>query len=518
MANSKKPSSSKRSGRGKKTNASPAGDDAKKRKSKAVEPKPKETAAKQSRKRPARKAQPNSLPPTNKAAITAPQIILGSQEPPQIVGPSLPFDIDNPRFHGLDPAVLDQWYSENLKLHEYPDPNAIEVDENGYVLGYTTKPDGRGYCLRDNESHIIVPDAVMQGLFQTDLPNLLKNGGVPSRTVLKMLTGLQPTDDDGLFKMPSDLLSRLLDLNLPDPLNAKGGKGKGGKGGGGQPLASPQLVEQVVDQAFAAAKVGEVGYNDNLVVQVQNAEFLDASKATFFLNSWVKIAKRGHITMWVECDPPALSVIGKAAGYGHFCCKPNSRGQGVGFTIHPRLELLGPPESIWAIANVGGIRDLRPGFRLHLRDKTSGLEFYAEVLHLKSMRGGPAQTAPIRYKQCEETVIGNRGLTQPILVGGDFNTFLNNTSDTLPLTQAGYQLVYPHDTTSTQAMGGRLDGLFVYQLSQKVGHYQIFNWWKDARIRRTLTDHGCGRFVIYNTGGSATDAGDSGQSVEVVTQ
>lgn len=192
MANSKKPSANnKRSGRGKKTNASPPQDDAKKRK-KTGEPSPKPETAAKPRKQRMRKVPkaPEPFQPPTIEAITTPQIILAPQEPVQIVGPSLPFNIDDPRLHGLDPAVLDQWYSENLKLHEYPDPNSIEVDDDGYVVGYVTKPDDRGYSIRESDSHIIVPDAVLTGLFKVNLPDLLKRGDAPSRSVLKLLTGL----------------------------------------------------------------------------------------------------------------------------------------------------------------------------------------------------------------------------------------------------------------------------------------------------------------------------------------
>jgi hypothetical protein len=47
------------------------------------------------------------------------------------------------------------------------------------------------------------------------------------------------------------------------------------------------------------------------------------------------------------------------------------------------------------------------------------------------------------------------------IVAGDFNDFIDkNTQVTAPLTAAGYLLVYPNDNTSTQSMGGRLDGFF----------------------------------------------------------
>lgn len=440
--------------------------------------------------------------------VEVPSIILGAVPPVQIVGPSLPFNIDHERLRSVDPAVLERWRSDNLVVHPYPDPKTIEVDTNGFVVGYQSAPEGRSYALRPAEGQIVVPQPVLHTLMQDSLPQLLKSGNVPSQTVLKLISGLKPRGKAGdRFTVPAELLHSLLDLDLPDPLGAKG------PGGGGRPVPSPQLAEQVYKQLLKG--VPQVGWKDNLVFGVQNGEFLDASKANFYLAVWQMIMLTNHVCAWVEVNGDALKVIAAGMGYGHFAAKANSRGQGVGFTLHPRLELLGKPETIWAIANVGNTPDLRPGFRLHVKDKVSGKEYYTEVVHQKSMRGGMNQTAQTRYDQNVEVVKGNQGLSG-VFVGGDWNCFLNTTKDTDPLKQAGYKLVYPNDSTSTQAMGGRLDGLFTYQVAEKVGHYQVINGWKSKLIGRGVTDHGYCRFVIYDTGGPATDGDADSQDVEVV--
>jgi hypothetical protein len=440
-----------------------------------------------------------------------PKIVL-DQTPPAIVGPSLPFDIDHPSLKGLDPAVVEAWREENIQVHEYPDRDSIDVDEDGYVVGLTMAPADRSYAVRE-QTHVIMPDKLVHGLMQDHLPNLLKSGNVPSPTVLKLLSGMKSTKQDGTrYKVPSELLHGLLNLNLPDPQAAKGGRSGGG--GGGNKVPSPQLAEQVYKQLLAG--VPKAGYNDNLAVIIQNGEFLNASKASFYLEVWKMIQETAHIGMWIECDLAALTVIGKALGYGYFACKANSRGQGVGFLVHPRLKLLSAPETIWEIAWVANrsIADLRPGYRLHVKDTVSGEEFYIMVMHPKSMRGGMNQTSPIRVEQFDEAVKANQGLS-PIILAGDLNCILPNTSDIQPLIKANYKLVLPTDTTATQSMGSRLDGALTLLLKLLIGHYQVFNGWKNKQIGRGVTDHAMVRFILFGTGGPATDP-DTNYSVEVV--
>lgn len=276
----------------------------------------------------------------------------------------------------------------------------------------------------------------------------------------------------------------------PDPSVDKkqGGKGGSGKGGGGrQQQASPQVVLAEVQKAFAG--VSAVGHNGPLVFGEFNAEFGNASKANFYATSYAEIVKRHHLLFCEEVDFNFLQTVGKANSYGYFCCKANSRGQAVGFLVHPRLRVIGQPTEYSQVANVQGIPDLRPAYRLDLEDKTTGYKFSVVVVHLKSMRGGPKVTAPVRYQQCQ-IIAQVLGSSKEIILAGDFNTFLNNTTDTQPLTQAGFKLVFPGDNTSTQSMGGRLDGFFTYQLTAKLGFYQIRNWWKNKKLGRSLSDHG----------------------------
>src|SRR5207237_8777987 len=131
---------------------------------------------------------------------------------------------------------------------------------------------------------------------------------------------------------------------------------------------------------------------------------------------------------------------------------------------------------------------LRPAYRLDLEDSATGMKFSAVVVHLKSMRGGPASTSPVRYQQCQiiQQVLG----TDPVIIAGDWNCFVNNTHDMDPLTTNGYKVVNPGDSTSTQKMGGRLDCFVTSNITVKLGRYQVRNFWKNQTIGRAFSDHG----------------------------
>lgn len=261
---------------------------------------------------------------------------------------------------------------------------------------------------------------------------------------------------------------------------------KSGGGHGKSAAASPQVVHQEVSAALAGLSL--VNYQGNLVVGEFNAEFGNASKATLFAAAYAELVKRHHLIFFEEIDHGFLQTLGSANGYGWRVSTANTRNQAVGFLVHPRLDIINMEEWV-EVGNVQGVPDLRPAFALELKDKTTGFVFWAVVVHLKSMRGGPVVTAPVRYQQCALLAKRIAGRTN-VLLGGDWNTFLNNTQDTLPLTQAGAKLVFPGDTASTQSMGGRLDGFFAYQLKVKVGRYQVRNFWRNRKLGRTLSDHG----------------------------
>lgn len=328
-------------------------------------------------------------------------------------------------------------------------------------------------------------------------------------------TGLTPEISSlGIHGLTARKVS-ILSLPPVTPLQAKGGKHGG-------PQASPQVVHQEVLKSFAGVPL--VGKEGDLVIGEFNFEFLNASKAKYYAQAYEEIVKRHHLLLCVEVDHPGVSTIGAANGYGYWTSSANTRNQAVGIIAHPRLRKLAIEEWV-EVGNVQGVPDLRPGFAIQFEDTVSGLKFWACVFHLKSMRGGPAATAPIRYQQCQLIAKRLQGRTNVIL-GGDWNCFLNNTTDTQPLTQAGCKLVYPNDSTSTQVMGGRLDGFFTYQLSVKLGAYKVRNFWKIKALGRSLSDHGllsCRTFKLACKPGSndpacqpGGDKDDESQSPDIV--
>lgn len=438
------------------------------------------------------------------------KIVLNPEVPVKIVGPAVPFDFDDKRLEGIDPEVLHQLYSESVQVHEYPDPNTIQVDENGFVVGYGTAPAGKSHVVAAPDEHVAEPGSTLHGLVRKDLPGL-KSMRAPR--IKKLVSGLPSIEEVGtsVLRIPPDLLEALLTKYGKQRRRDKSrGKSKG-QGGNHQPLPGPQLMLQVVTQLLSENGITEVGNEGDLVVGIQNGEFLTASKANFYLDAWAAIAKTAHVLMVVEANAEGLAVIGKAIGYGHYCSKCNSRDQAVGFLIHPRLRLTGEPVSIWEVANVGASPDLRPGFLLPLQDTASGLEFEVEVKHLKSMRGGEQQTSPIRIRQSVEDARAIKARDgKPVLIGGDLNCKLDTTHDLDPMLKDGFVLIEADSTTATHQMGSRLDGVITYHLEKTVDGYQVTSWWSDKRIGRALTDHSYVRMHIKGTGRPATGSGGKG--------
>lgn len=164
-----------------------------------------------------------------------------------------------------------------------------------------------------------------------------------------------------------------------------------------------------------------------------------------------------------------------------------SRGQAVGFLVNPRLEVT-KTTSIDPVADVHNIPDLRPAFRIDMRDTATGENMSAVVVHLKSMLGGPDSTAPIRAQQAQ--ILANElGPSFKGIIAGDWNTFLDRTTDLNPLKAAGFQIANPADRSSTQSMGGRLDGFLTRGLSGNLSPETINPFFKNPLITRGLSDH-----------------------------
>ncbi len=227
-----------------------------------------------------------------------------------------------------------------------------------------------------------------------------------------------------------------------------------------------------------------------LLIGAWNMLFLDPFKANYFLDTYKEILTCHHLLAVEEVNFQALSIIGRACGYGYFTSTANSRGQAVGFLLHPRLEVIRRVEYP-QITGIYDIPDLRPALQLDLYDNVARKRFSVVVVHLKSMRGGEGITGMVRFRQLQKLmeIIGETG--EPTLVLGDFNCRLNSTSNTSPLTANGFALFDAEDETSTQAMGGRLDGVFHKNLppSFRLGDYSVHRFWSSSIIGSTLSDH-----------------------------
>ncbi|MBC7999963.1 MAG: hypothetical protein IAF58_18555 [Leptolyngbya sp.] len=266
---------------------------------------------------------------------------------------------------------------------------------------------------------------------------------------------------------------------------AQGG-GKKPKGGGGRALPKPSDVDTVVSQYLTG--LSDVGMEGDLVIGEFNMEFLDAAKVKLFQQTYEKIVKKFHIIGCVEVDSGGLQAIANAVPeYTAYTSVANTRNQAVGFLVHKRFKVLSV-KSIDAVANVSGVPDLRPAYCLELEDLTSGAVFTVVVVHLKSMRGGPAQTGPVRYKQCQ--ILANAlGKDFSGIILGDFNTFLNNSPDYAPLINAGFKLLNPTSTAGTHSMKSRLDGYFFMSLPHKLGKYGNRQIWANQVFGRGFSDH-----------------------------
>lgn len=288
-------------------------------------------------------------------------------------------------------------------------------------------------------------------------------------------TGVDETDLASLFKRSKRNKNR----------------GKGGGGGQGKALPNPAIVEAMVKKLVGRMAVvggAGMGMTGNLVLGECNFEFGSLSKARYFKDSYRMIVERHHIIFASEIDDQFLDHLATLApGYKAFTSVANTRNQAVGFVVHPRLKVLNQI-SYDEVANVQGVPDLRPAFRLDLEDTVTGDKFAVVVVHLKSMRGGPQVSGKVRYQQCAimATKLG-KGFVG--VIAGDWNTFLDRTSDLDPLINAGFKIVYPNDTTATHAMGGRLDG-YVQLNMGGLGCMTVRQLFADPTIGRGLTDHG----------------------------
>ena len=258
------------------------------------------------------------------------------------------------------------------------------------------------------------------------------------------------------------------------------------KEGKPRPLPDAGVVASEVGKSVQGMPMATA--DGNLILGEWNMEFLTGDKAAYFKDTYKQIVPRHHLMFVEEANADGLAKIAQDNGYNFEISRDNSRGQAVGFLVHPRLKVLGTT-TYEEIANVNNIPDLRPAFRVDLQDTATGEKFSAVTVHLKSMRGGPEQTAPVRTEQAQR-LVNVLGPNFSGIIAGDWNSILNKSNELKPLTDAGYKLLNPTDGTSTQSMGGRLDGFFYKNIPWLMSNPEVRPFFENPKVTRGLSDHG----------------------------
>lgn len=258
----------------------------------------------------------------------------------------------------------------------------------------------------------------------------------------------------------------------------------------GKALPDARVIYSEVARELKGMPLAQIT-GEHLALGAWNMEFLTWAKATYFLDSYKEVVLRHHLLAVEEANTPGLATLARACGYRFFISTVNSRGQAVGFLVHPRLRVLRRVEYL-DVADVRHVPDLRPALRLDLYDPLGDVSFSVVVVHLKSMLGGPEATSKIRIEQLSKLIHCLGTATDCLLVLGDFNCYLNDTSDTRPLTGDGYVLQNRLDQSATHHLGRRLDGLFHKNMppTMRLSSYHIHNFWHNRLIGCSLSDHG----------------------------
>jgi hypothetical protein len=254
--------------------------------------------------------------------------------------------------------------------------------------------------------------------------------------------------------------------------------------------ADPNATFKIVNQKLIG--LNPVSFADqDLRLGTWNAEYLNINKAEHFLASYRQIVIRHHLLALQEIDFSGINFMANLCNYNFCISSANSRGQAVGFLIHPRFLVTNTVEYP-EITNIFGIHDLRPALRIDLFDRQTKIDLSIITVHLKSMLGGLPRTGPVRKKQLQNLVNTLKDLRNESMILGDFNCFLDSSHDIDPLLNDGFILANPGNHTSTQSHGGRLDGLLHKGFSANLAlkNYNIRNFWRTDFAGRSLSDHG----------------------------
>ncbi len=254
--------------------------------------------------------------------------------------------------------------------------------------------------------------------------------------------------------------------------------------------ASSNSVLATVNQQLINLPLANLN-DQHITLGSWNTEYLWQAKANYFKSSYKQIIKRHHILALQEVSSAGLSTIASVCDYNYFVSSPNSRGQAVGFLAHPRLKITNIHEYS-ELLDVYGIHDLRPAMQIDVFDPQTQITLSVITIHLKSMLGGLSFTSLVRKKQLQNLIVAISNKNHPTIILGDFNCFLDVSTDIEPLFNNGFNIANPNNHTSTQLAGGRLDGLFYKNLPDLIAikRYNIRNFWRASLAGRSLSDHG----------------------------
>jgi hypothetical protein len=260
---------------------------------------------------------------------------------------------------------------------------------------------------------------------------------------------------------------------------------------------NPQVVHSLIKKAIAASGLKPVGLDGPIVRAVHNFEFLTGEKAAWFIDALAEIIPLAHIWSCAEVTEAGIKKIAERTGYEYVVSVENNRGQAVAVMWDPRrVQKLGT-WSIDSVAEVQGVKDLRPVIGVDLMDKSPKTpsqfkKFWAASGHMKSMRGGEEASGIVRHLQNQLAAEGLKDRGAGAL-GMDSNSKLATEQgdwETSPLTDSGLLLVGPDDHRATQTMMSRLDGLWARGFEHVLLIIAQLNWFEDPALGRSLTDHG----------------------------
>jgi hypothetical protein len=279
-----------------------------------------------------------------------------------------------------------------------------------------------------------------------------------------------------------------------------------------------QIAKEVIREMLCHRKLASL--KQELVIGVHNFERLTKAKAELLLEFYKLILSRVHVMVCTEVTKEGLEYLAQETGMKAYCCSETSSGIAIGFLIDPRrVAVICEPEEYREVANIDGLKDLRPYYRIKIEDLLVGARFYLGGVHLKSMRLSRVISGRVRHQQAQKIVSIDGD--EPGIHCGDYNTHLGESPDLEPFTIAGHELLKSKEPT--HCWPSRLDGVYHHNLNKrnadgnlsiggrgvvkvKIGKLHTYSQWKNEKLQRAVSDHSILLFeVIYCFQESALD-------------